>query len=159
MNVAVLFAALGKLSVAQQDPAPVVHARVVTTPPVIDGRLTDLAWSEATPITGFVQRELHEGAPVTERTEVRIISDREALYIGAWLYDGNPGGIVPGEQVRDVDISKSDYFGVLLDTYHDRQNGFAGSLRVRRARPRGRAPGARVREGRPRSEGAQSDGG
>jgi len=26
--------------------------------------------------------------------------------------------------VRDGDISKSDYFGILLDTYHDRQNGF-----------------------------------
>jgi len=94
------------------------------TPPVIDGRLTDPAWAEATPITGFVQRELHEGAPVTERTEVRIITDGQALYVGAWLYDSDPAGIVPGERVRDGDISKSDYFGILLDTYHDRQNGF-----------------------------------
>jgi len=94
------------------------------TPPVIDGRLTDPAWAEATPITGFVQRELHEGAPVAERTEVRIITDGQALYVGAWLYDSDPAGIVPGEKVRDGDISKSDYFGILLDTYHDRQNGF-----------------------------------
>jgi hypothetical protein len=94
------------------------------TPPVIDGRLTDPAWAEATPITGFVQRELHEGAPVTERTEVRILTDGQALYVGAWLYDSDPAGIVPGERVRDGDISKSDYFGILLDTYHDRQNGF-----------------------------------
>src|SRR5881628_1598947 len=99
-------------------------ARAVVTPPVMDGRLTDPAWLEATPVTGFVQRELHEGAPVTERTEVRIITDGQALYVGAWLYDSEPGGIVAGEQVRDGDISKSDYFGILLDTYHDRQNGF-----------------------------------
>src|SRR5207249_2709815 len=79
---------------------------------------------EATPVTGFVQRELHEGAPVTERTEVRILTDGQALYVGAWLYDSDPAGIVAGEQVRDGDISKSDYFGILLDTYHDRQNGF-----------------------------------
>src|SRR6058998_529180 len=99
-------------------------ARAVVTPPVMDGRLTDPAWLEATPVTGFVQRELHEGAPVTERTEVRIVTDSQALYVGAWLYDSAPAGIVAGEQVRDGDISKSDYFGILLDTYHDRQNGF-----------------------------------
>src|SRR5436189_6322391 len=103
---------------------PTGTARAVVTPPVIDGRLTDPAWLDATPLTGFVQRELHEGAPVTERTEVRILTDGEALYVGAWLYDTDPAGIVAGEKVRDGDISKRDYFGLLLDTYHDRQNGF-----------------------------------
>ena len=115
----------GLLAAQTPVPAPpVAAAHVVTAPPVIDGRLTDPAWRDATPIRGFVQRELHEGAPVTERTEVRIITDGQALYVGAWLYDSDPAGIVPGEQVRDGDISKSDYFGILLDTYHDRQNGF-----------------------------------
>jgi Domain of unknown function (DUF5916) len=103
---------------------PIARAVAVTTPPMIDGRLTDPAWRDATPITGFIQRELHEGAPVTERTEVRIITDGQALYVGASLYDTDAGGIVPGDKVRDGDISKSDYFGILLDTYHDRQNGF-----------------------------------
>src|ERR1051326_1772930 len=107
---------------ALQGPTATAHA--VVTPPVVDGRLTEPAWLEATPVTGFVQRELHEGAPVTERTEVRILTDGQALYVGAWLYDSDPTGIVAGEQVRDGDISKSDYFGILLDTYHDRQNGF-----------------------------------
>jgi uncharacterized protein DUF5916/cellulose/xylan binding protein with CBM9 domain len=108
---------------ASQTP-PTASARVVATPPVIDGRLTDSVWLEATPITGFVQRELHEGAPITERTEVRILTDGQALYVGAWLYDSDPTAIVGGEKVRDGDISKSDYFGIVLDTYHDRQNGF-----------------------------------
>ena len=103
---------------------PTATAHVVATPPVIDGRLTDPAWLEATPVTGFIQRELHEGAPITERTEVRILTDGQALYVGAWLYDSDPTGIVGGEKVRDGDISKSDYFGIVLDTYHDRQNGF-----------------------------------
>jgi len=108
---------------ASQTP-PTATAHVVATPPVIDGRLTDPAWLEATPVTGFIQRELHEGAPITERTEVRILTDGQALYVGAWLYDSDPTGIVGGEKVRDGDISKSDYFGIVLDTYHDRQNGF-----------------------------------
>ena len=99
-------------------------ARAVVTSPVVDGRLTEPAWMDVTPITGFLQRELHEGQPVTERTEVRIVTDGEALYVGAWLYDSDAGAIVPGERVRDGDITKNDYFGIMLDTYHDRQNGF-----------------------------------
>src|SRR5881296_2442243 len=128
-----LFSVSG-LAAARQDPsysiatthsaAPVARARAIIAPPVVDGRLTDSAWMEATPVTRFVQRELHEGARVTERTEVRIITDGQALYVGAWLYDADPAGIVAGERVRDGDITKSDYFGILLDTYHDRQNGF-----------------------------------
>src|SRR2546427_5450136 len=112
------------LSLSLWAQGPIATARAVVTPPRIDGRLTDPVWLEATPVTGFVQRELHEGAPVTERTEVRIVTDGQALYVGAWLYDRDHSGIVAGAQVRDGDISKSDYFGILLDTYHDRQNGF-----------------------------------
>src|SRR2546422_4946838 len=114
--------ALLSLSLCAKGPTAPAHA--VVTAPVIDGRLNDPAWLEATPVTGFVQRELQEAAPGTERTEVRIVTDGQALYVGAWLYDSDPAGIVAGEQVRDGDISKSDYFGILLDTYHDRQNGF-----------------------------------
>src|SRR3989449_11778155 len=115
---------LGLCAAQSSGITPTATAHAVLRPPVIDGRLTDSAWLEATPVSGFVQRELNEGATVTERTEVRILTDGQALYVGAWLYDRDPAGIVAGEKVRDGDISKSDYFGILLDTYHDRQNGF-----------------------------------
>jgi len=68
----------------------------VQRPPVLDGRLDDEAWRGAPLYDGFVQRELREGQPVSERTEVRIVADDEALYIGAWLFDREPCGIVPG---------------------------------------------------------------
>ena len=99
-------------------------ARVVTQRPVIDGKLSDAVWATVPPLSGFVQRELKEGDPVTERTEVRVISDGEALYIGAWLFDRDVSGIVPGEKIRDVTLDNSDAFALILDTYHDRQNGF-----------------------------------
>lgn len=99
-------------------------AAVVSTPPVIDGRLDDAAWKSAAPYGDFIQRELREGEPVTERTEVRLLTDGEALYVGAWLFDRTPAGIVPGEKIRDVTLTNSDYFAFILDTYLDRQNGF-----------------------------------
>ncbi|MFZ9899328.1 MAG: carbohydrate binding family 9 domain-containing protein, partial [Gemmatimonadaceae bacterium] len=100
------------------------RATVVRTAPTVDGRLDDAAWREGTPFTDFVQREPLEGTPVTERTEVRILTDGEALYVGAWLYDREPQLIVPSEKIRDVTLTNSDYFAFILDTYHDRQNGF-----------------------------------
>jgi hypothetical protein len=109
---------------AAHRPAPVARARVVTKAPDINGRLDDEAWQSAEPFRDFIQRELQEGAPVTERTEVRIVTDGEALYVGAWLYDRDPSRIVPGEKVRDVTLTNSDYFAIILDTYLDRQNGF-----------------------------------
>jgi hypothetical protein len=102
----------------------VARATVVAAAPVIDGRLDEVVWRSAEPLSDFVQRELREGEPVSERTEVRVLTDGEALYVGAWLYDRQPGGITPGEKVRDVALTNSDYFAVILDTYLDRQNGF-----------------------------------
>jgi len=93
-------------------------------PPDIDGRLDDDAWAAAPPITGFVQREPEEGVPATEHTEVRILVDDEALYVGAWLFDSDPTGVVLGERIRDADLERGDFFGIILDTYQDRQNGF-----------------------------------
>jgi hypothetical protein len=104
--------------------APVARAHAIETAPVINGKLDDPAWAGAHPFSGFVQRELHEGAPISERTEVRILTDGQALYVGAWLYDRDPSRIVPGEKVRDVTLTNSDYFAIILDTYLDRQNGF-----------------------------------
>ena len=130
--VTLLVAAAEGLS-AQQDPIgrstpmpgpPVARSAVIATPPRIDGRLDDEAWQGARPLEGFTQREPRIGDAVSERTVVRIMTDREALYIGAWLYDRTPNAIVPGEKIRDAILTNSDYFGIILDTYHDRQNGF-----------------------------------
>lgn len=103
---------------------PVARAVRAAVAPVIDGRLEEEVWVTAPVIAGFVQFEPREGEPATERTEVRIVFDSEALYLGAWLYDSEPAGIVEGEAIRDADLRNSDAFSVILDTYLDRQNGF-----------------------------------
>jgi hypothetical protein len=101
--------------------------KAVTRAPVIDGRLDDEAWAGAPVIEQFLQRVPREGEFLTERTEVRLLSDGQALYVGAWLFDREPAGIVLGEKIRDATLTNSDYFGFILDTYLDRQNGFVFS--------------------------------
>jgi len=116
------FVILGKDVQAQQVPA--ASASAITNAPVIDGRLDDDSWAEAQILTGFIQREPSEGQPISERTEVRISYDGEALYIGAWLFDSDPTSLVFGQTLRDASLNESDAFVLVLDTYLDRQNGF-----------------------------------
>jgi hypothetical protein len=99
-------------------------ARQLGTAPVIDGKLDEPIWRQAELFSGFTQREPTPGVPSSERTEVRIFTDPEALYVGAWLFDSRAAEIVLGEKVRDAQLNASDYFVFILDTYRDRQNGF-----------------------------------
>ena len=103
---------------------PVMQAMRVNAAPVIDGKLDEAIWKDALPITDFVQRELNEGVPASERTEVRIATDGEYLYIGARMFDREPQLIIPGEKIRDGQLSNSDHIALIFDTYHDHQNGF-----------------------------------
>lgn len=109
---------------ARARPLPTASALRITVAPTIDGRLDEAFWREGTPISEFVQRELNEGVPASERTEVRLATDGVNLYIGARMYDREPRLIVPGEKIRDVQLANSDYIAFIFDTYHDRQNGF-----------------------------------
>lgn len=52
------------------------------TAPVIDGRLDDAAWQGAPESTAFTQKFPREGATPTERTSVRVVYDRDAVYVG-----------------------------------------------------------------------------
>ncbi len=101
-----------------------ITAVPVATPPTLDGRLTDDVWNLASPITNFTQSEPFEGSPPTERTEVRIVYDTRALYIGISCYMSWPEMIKANEMSRDFELFSEDNFMVILDTYHDMRNGF-----------------------------------
>ena len=92
--LAALAVAIGA-PVSAQGPRTARSTRI-TAPPSIDGRLDEAVWKTGSPLTGFVQRDPAEGEPATERTEVRFLTDGQALYIGAWLFDRDAAGIVPG---------------------------------------------------------------
>ncbi len=92
--------------------------------PEIDGRLTDEAWTLA-PVQGnFVQREPAYGSPSTERTEFRVLYDNRTLYIGVWVFDSDPAGIMGSEMKRDSGLNKGDQLKITIDTFHDHRNAF-----------------------------------
>jgi hypothetical protein len=89
----------------------------------LDGRLDEAVWASARPITGFTQVDPEEGEPVSQPTEVRILYDESALYVGARLYDDGPVRTRLGR--RDMDLLDADWFGVVIDSYHDHRTGFS----------------------------------
>ncbi len=98
---------------------------VKTTQPIkIDGSLDDAAWTSAPAVSEFIQNFPDAGKPSAVKTEVKILYDNSAVYIGAMLYD-QPSLIRKQLTARDGEQrSDVDYFSVFFDTYHDRQNGF-----------------------------------
>jgi hypothetical protein len=101
-----------------------VHAsRLQGNAITIDGVLSEASWSAAIPVTDFTQREPNEGAAATERTDVRVLYDNDAVYVGARLYDRSPDSVMAQLARRDRIVS-ADRFLVFLDSYHDRRTGF-----------------------------------
>lgn len=96
----------------------------VSEPPLIDGVLDERVWQQAAPIADFTQTEPTEGMPATERTEVRILYDSQAIYVGVTLFDSETSRLVTTDSRRDSALSGQDSFQLILDTYHDQQNGF-----------------------------------
>ena len=114
---------------AQSDPKGIGSERTlqawrVAEAPRLDGRVDEPLWQPIDPATGFIQRNPEEGRPSSENTEVRIAFDDKNLYIGIICFDSRPEEIVINHNRRDGLKNDSDYVIVLLDTFHDGQNGF-----------------------------------
>ena len=104
--------------------APIAQAVAVEHPPKLDGTLDDPVWQSAVPITDFYQREPYEGQPATEKTEVRILYTRHAVYFGVHCYDSQPSRIIATELRRDVAQDLDDHFEILIDSNHDRRDAY-----------------------------------
>jgi len=90
----------------------------------MDGKLNEPAWQMADRISNFTQRELEDGMPATERTEVAVVYTNRNLYIGVWCYDSEPDKIVAKEMKRDFADALDDNIKIIIDTYNDKRNGF-----------------------------------
>ena len=112
------------LLLAQRPPGKVARARRVEEAPRIDGNLNDAVWARAPSIDEFFQRDPEEGAPATERTEVKIIYTNQAIYFGVVCYDSQVESIIANERARDNQLQSDDTFEIILDTFHNRQDGF-----------------------------------
>ena len=115
--------ALAKPRIESAKPSRIAEAVRVERPPRLDGTLHDPLWQLAHPITDFRQREPYEGRPASERTEVRILYTRHAVYFGINCFQ-RESSTVATQLRRDVSQELDDYVEIAIDSTHDRRNAY-----------------------------------
>ena len=115
-------------AVASRDEAGHVTIRAIqlTDPLTLDGRLDERLYHDNDSVRDFIQQEPLEGQPATDRTEVWVAYDDDALYVGARLWETDPSKRVTSDMRRDAtNLYNNDHFAILIDTFYDRRNGYA----------------------------------
>jgi hypothetical protein len=108
----------------ETSPRPEGFATRISDGIDLDGRLDETAWNRAKPLLDFVQSKPNTGFPATENTVVRVLYDDTNLYIGAVCLESEADHLTVTSLERDYQTLNSDVFGVSLDTFLDRRNGF-----------------------------------
>lgn len=90
---------------------------------VFDGKVDDSGWSKIQPFEVY-QQNINNGQPPSEDSDIRISYDDNYLYVAARLYDKNPDLIQFPSKQRDELSLNNDWFGVILDSFDDNENGF-----------------------------------
>ena len=93
----------------------------IQAPIIFDGLSNEAAWNEAAHFS-YVMQMPNFGEKPTERTELLLAYDDEYLYIAGRLFDREPGKIQCPTKKRDAMIASTDWFGVLIDTFNDKEN-------------------------------------
>ena len=109
---------------SQTGPGQTIRAVRTDRPPTIDAILDEPFWSEIEPITDFRQRVPVDGAPASERTELRVAFDDNHLYFAIVLHDSDPKGIRRSILHREGRIDQDDNIRIGLDTYNDKRNAY-----------------------------------
>jgi hypothetical protein len=92
--------------------------------PIIDGRVNDPIWQSVQPYTNFTQQDPIEGAPASEKTEIRIIVGNGNVYVGIVAFDSDPSKIIVSQSRRDASLNETDSVVMVFDTFNDNQNAF-----------------------------------
>src|ERR1043165_994397 len=96
-------------------------------PPKIDGTLDDECWQQAPVNKDFIISTPTYGKPAAFKTEVKIIYDDNAIYVGVYCYDSEPHKVMRQLSARDGQ-SNSDWISIGFDTYNDNINGYRFQL-------------------------------
>ncbi|MDI6045044.1 DUF5916 domain-containing protein [Flavobacterium yafengii] len=103
----------------------VLQTKFISEKIEIDGKLDENTWQTASIASDFIMFDPDNGKAIPEnkKTEVKVLYDNDAIYIGAIMYDENPGKILREITQRD-NFGTSDLFGVFINGFNDGQQDF-----------------------------------
>jgi len=85
--------------------------------PVIDGKLDEQVWGEASQLTGFSQFSPSDGVPAADSTEVLVWYSPTAILFGIRAYEAH--GAVHATLADRDRIASDDHVQILLSTFDD----------------------------------------
>lgn len=102
-----------------------VNALNISEHIAINGKLDEEIWQQAQPATDFVMFEPDNGKAIADeyKTDVRILYDNTAIYIGATLRDPDPKSMHKEITTRDQQ-GTSEMFGIFLNGFNDGQQDY-----------------------------------
>ena len=90
--------------------------------PVIDGKLDDEIWKQATVLKDFYQVQPGDNIAPSKPTQVMLGYDSKFIYVAFHCYD-EPDKVRATIPKRD-DIFNDDYVGILFDTFNDKRKAY-----------------------------------
>ena len=109
-------------------PNKIVEIVQVTAPPEIDGVLDEEIWANAAMVSDLHQMDPIEYSEPSERSEFYLAYDRDALYVGARMWDTQPGRIAANILRQGANISNDDLLLLILDPYNNGREGYQFQL-------------------------------
>jgi hypothetical protein len=92
----------------------------------IDGLLNEEEWKLAQPSPRFVQIEPQQGMPANFETEVKVLYNRQYLYVGFICHDSlGKKAIRATDFRRDFGIRSHDHVALSFDGFNDTRNAMA----------------------------------
>jgi hypothetical protein len=125
-GVAIVWAASALSQPLAGDPGAAKTVRIVRLEGAVrvDGVLDEPVWASAALVEDLHQLEPVEYAQPSQRSEIRLFFDDEALYVAARLWDTDAERITAQVLRQGEGLSSEDRFAVILDPYLDRRNGY-----------------------------------
>ena len=109
---------------AQHSIPDAIQAESIENDIKFDGKLNEFVWQKAQHISNFTQRDLDFGQPVTERTEVALLYNKNTLYIGVWCYQKDVKKITAKNMSTDFNYRSDDNFQIMISPFNDNRTGY-----------------------------------
>ena len=121
-----LFFALSNMSLLGQGQS--ISSSLLKSTIELDGHLTETDWQTGTVADQFYMSYPYDTTFAQSQTEVRVLHDKDNLYIGAKCYGKKNGKYVVQSLKRDFDFLVNDAFTIFIDAFSDATNGLCFSV-------------------------------
>jgi hypothetical protein len=108
-----------------------LHIVRASAPPIIDGKLDEAVWNTAATIEDLRQIRPGDGAPISDRTIVYVLYDKDALYVAARMWDRDgPQAISRNIMKQGAGLAEDDRLAIIVDPFNTGRQGYRFEVNV-----------------------------